>query len=442
MNTIKTYKPNAQFKLITFEMIDKIIALKIPKNEKFKFCRPSLSQAIINPLKVSYIKKEKIRSLKEHANISLPLSPTPEQRNKYFSACSLEKFANHIFNKETITTEQLTAFNDIVKNAKMRANATLTKELQTFKACDIPNIYHINNGSDKTINFSKVCNQFQDLHISEKNDINKSCMQGKPKKWFEIYTDIEESQAVEMATLIQGNEIVARALVWFDVPADKVGTDVIQPRDVYIDRIYTKTQEHRAETQTQLFFDILKHYKIETEEKIISAPIPLQVLSKMNDKNKELGKTKTKIILPNCYNRNDIFEKVKARLNTTKEIKLNSYCVFDVETNSDYYSYWPYLDSLQWFDTYNQKLISNEEHGSDILKLDSTSGAASNTHKCCDNCGQEIYNDEERWVETEDMYVCEDCAVYCDERDEWILERDAIYNNHSGQYHYNGDLDI
>mgnify|MGYP003126467952 FL=1 len=132
MNTLNTYKPDAHFKLITFEMIDKITALNIPQNEKFNFCRPSIAQAIVNPLKVSYIKKDKIKSLKEHANISLPLSPTPEQRNKYFNACSLEKFANHIFNKETITAEQLSSFDNIVKQAKEKANATLTKEIQTF----------------------------------------------------------------------------------------------------------------------------------------------------------------------------------------------------------------------------------------------------------------------------------------------------------------------
>ena len=299
MDTLKTYKTNAQFKIITFEMIDKIAALEIPKNEKFNFDIPSIAQAIINPLKVSYIKKDKIKSLKEHAKVNITLSPTPEQRNKYFNACSLEKFANHIFDKKTITAEQLTDFNNIVKEAKEKANATLTKEFKTFDAQQIPFIYNIKKGTDNET--------FKDLYVGKHNDLNASCMQGKPRKWFEIYTDINETQAVEMATLIQGNEIVARALVWFDVPADKVGTDVIQPKDVYIDRIYTKTQEHRAETQAQLYFDILKKYKVETEAtQEISTPS---------------GAVK-KLVLPNCYNSFNIREKVFARMNTTKEIKL------------------------------------------------------------------------------------------------------------------------
>ena len=421
MNTLSTYKPDANFKIITFEMIDKITALEIPKNEKFNFCRLSIAQAIINPLKVSYIKKDKIKSLKEHANISLPLLPTPEQRNKYFNACSLEKFANHIFNKETITAEQLTDFNNIVKEAKERANATLTKELKTFDAQQIPFIYNIKKGTDNET--------YNGLYIGKYNDINNSCMQGKPRKWFEIYTDIEESQAVQMATLTQGNEIVARALVWFDVPADKVGKDVIQPRDIYIDRIYSKTQEHRAETQTELYFQILKKYKVETETK---EPTP----------SVSSSSTKTQIILPNCYNSINIIEKVKARLNTTKEIKLNSSICFDVETNSDNYNYYPYCDTLTHFDTYNQKLTADEDTNSDILKLDSTSGEGRTIMLTCDQCGEEMYEEERIYIDTESLDVCECCATYCEERDEYILTDDAIYNSHSGTYHYRGDLDI
>ena len=419
MNTLNTYKPNAQFKLITFAMLDKIKALGIPQNEKFNFCRPSIAQAIVNPLKVSYIKKDKIKSLKEHANISLPLSPTPEQRNKYYNACSLEKFANHIFNKEKITSEQLSDFNNIVKEAKEKANATLTKELKTFDAQQIPFIYNLKKGADNET--------FNGLYIGKHNDINASCMQGKPRKWFEIYTDIEESQAVEMATLTQGSEIVARALVWFDIPADKVGKGVIQPKNIYIDRIYTKTQEHRAETQTELFFKILEFYKVETEAtQEISTP----------------SGTIEKLVLPNCYNATNIREKVSARMNTTKEIKFNSFCYFDVETNSDSYNYYPYLDTLKHFDTYHQKLTTDEEHGSDILKLDRTDGEANPMLCTCDQCGGEMYEEERIYIETESVDVCEHCATYCEERDEYILTDDAVYNSYSGTYHYRGDLDI
>ncbi len=172
MNTIKTYKPNTHFKSIVLEMVEKLELLKLPINKKFDYCKRSIGQAIVNPLKVSYIKKEKRKSLKEHAKVDITISPTPEQRNKYFFACSLEKFANNIFNKKNITDDQLRVFNSIVKHAKERANATLTKELQIFKAEDIPNIYHINNGSEskefqgfiyqkRTILIKAVCKESQ-----------------------------------------------------------------------------------------------------------------------------------------------------------------------------------------------------------------------------------------------------------------------------------------
>ena len=417
---LETYKTCRDFKMITFKMIEKLEMIpNISKNEKFNFCKPSLAQAIINPLKVSYIKKDKIKSLAKHAKIKLSISPTVEQRNKYYSACSLEKFANHIFNKENITAEQLKSFNEIVKQAKEKANLTLTKELKTFEASDIPEIYHINNGSDSQ--------EYNGYHITENSGINSSCMQGKPKKYFEIYTDVNEAQGVEMATLIQGNEIVARALVWFDVPADKVGTDIIQPQDIYIDRIYTKTQEHREETQAQLYFEILKNYKVETGlTKEVSTP----------------SGPKEKVILPNCFNAFNITAQISAKLNINKEIIFNSYCSFDVEVNQSIYSYYPYLDSLQYFNTDAQSLSGDEDDGSHILKLESTGGDAIETHSVCENCGDAINRDDECYIETEDMRVCECCAIYCEERDEYILESDAVYNSHSGSYHYRNDLDI
>ena len=421
MNTLETYKVNYDFKKITLEMISKITALGIPENNKFNFCKISLAQAIINPLKVSYIKQDKIKSLMEHAKVILPLSPTAEQRNKYFNACSLEKFANHIFDKKGITADQLSDFNSFVKRAKEKANLTLTKELKTFEASEIPDIYNINNGSDSK--------EYNGYYITENNGINSSCMQGKPKKYFEIYTDLNEDiHALEMATLTQGNEIVARALVWFDISKDELKTgEEIHPRSVYIDRIYTKTQEHREETQAQLYFEILKRYNIS--------------INKITEVSTPSG-PKDRVILPNCFNANNITKLIISKLNINKEVIFNSYCGFDVESLNNDYAYYPYLDSLQYFNTDTHCLSADEDDGAYILKLESTSGDAIETHTLCDNCGAEMSRDDERYIETEEMTVCECCAVYCDERDEYILESDAIYNNHSGQYHYSRDLDI
>ena len=58
----------------------------------------AVSQA--DPLKVSYIKQEKIQSLKEYANVNI--KGTPEQRKKYFTRTSINKLLSKMFiNNET-----------------------------------------------------------------------------------------------------------------------------------------------------------------------------------------------------------------------------------------------------------------------------------------------------------------------------------------------------
>ena len=101
------------------------------------------------------------------------------------------------------------------------------------------------------------------------------------------------------------------------------------------------------------------------------------------------------------------------------------------------------MDSFQWFNTYSNYLSADEESCSDILKLDCTSGGSSTTTRCeCEHCGYEVESEDDLvFVETEEMSICEDCATYCDERDEYILTDEAIYNNFTGQYHYRPDLD-
>tara|TARA_R110002020_G_scaffold324697_1_gene540337 strand:+ start:141 stop:1436 length:1296 start_codon:yes stop_codon:yes gene_type:complete len=431
MNNLKTYKTSSNFRNIIFSMIDKIINLGIKEKKNFNYCAPSLAQAIINPLKVSYIKKDKLKSLKKYAKVILPLSPTAEQRNKYFNACSIEKFANNIFNKDNITAEQLQEFNEAVKEAKEAANAKLEKTLHVLDAEHIPEIYHLNHDKEKKhlAYEAKIKGSVKSFYIGEKSDINASCMQGKPANYFDIYNDINtDSNTLKMAILTQGNEIVARSLIWIDIPAADIDRRKKQnPKHFYIDRIYTKTQEHRAETQKQLYKDVIKYFNIEID----------------NNHFLPDGEEPTnKIYLPPCFNCYDIKNKIEAEQNTTKQIFFSNSPRFDVELNEDAYNYYPYLDTYQYFNTYQQTLSNDQEHGSDILRLDSTSGDATNSLRECERCGHEHDEEESFYIETEAMSVCEDCATYCEERGEHILTDEAVYNNHSGEYHYRGDLCI
>tara|TARA_R110002072_G_scaffold106671_1_gene232864 strand:+ start:2451 stop:3716 length:1266 start_codon:yes stop_codon:yes gene_type:complete len=420
------YIENPKYKNIAFSMIAQIEQFKIVKNEKFNVCLKSIANAIVNPLKISYIKKDKIDSLQKHANIKIHATPTEEQRNKYFNACTLRKFANHYFTTEGITATQLLQFNNIVKEATAAANLLLPKTLHIIDAEHIPQIYnhkYSNENNKEPFTIGKI----QDLFIGEKSDINASCMQGKPKSYFEIYTDLnDDTHTLKMAILTQGNEIVARSLVWIDKAATDIDRRKKQhPSNFYIDRIYTKTQEHRAETQTQLYNDLIKYFNIETNSNYFLPD----------------GEEPTnKIHLPPCYNRYDIANKIEAQQNTTKQIFFSNTPRFDVELESDAYNYYPYADTFQHFNTYNQTLSNDESSDSDIIQLNNVSGEASENTRCCEECGSLTHEEEGNYID--DDFICNDCSIWCDDREESIRESDAIYNSHSGQNHHRDDLDI
>ena len=418
------YKENSEFQLIAKSMLTQIEEVKILKNDKFNICIDTISNAVCNPLKISYIKKDKILKLIEHANITIT-HPTTEQRNKYYNACTLRKFANNYFDTEGITAEQLQQFNNIVTEATAAANLLLPKTFHVLDAEHIPQIYnhkHSNTGScsqpanNEPFNIGKI----ENLHIKEKSDINKSCMQGKPKSYFEIYNDINtDENTLKMAILTQGNEIVARALVWIDkAEADIDRRKKQNPKHFFIDRIYTKTQEHRAETQTQLFNQVHKHFNINT-------------IAADND-----------IKFAPCFNWYDIKSKVTAEQNTTKEIFCSNNPIFDIEVKRDSYCYYPYADTFHHFNTYNQTLSNDESSDSDILKLNNMSGEASENTRTCNECGHETHPDELYYIDSADVEACEDCIVYCEDREESILQSDAIYNSQISEYHHRDDLDI
>jgi len=412
------YKENLDYKNIVLSMIDDISGQDIQENKKFNICLQTIANAVCSPLKISYIKKSKIVGLIENAGITIT-HPTTEQRNKYYSACTLRKFANHYFNTDGISAEQLQEFNEIVNQATAAANLLLPKTFHILDAKHIPQIYnhkHSNEHNNEPFSIGKI----ENLHIKEKSDINSSCMQGKAKQYFEIYNDLNTDEStLKIAILTQGNEIVARSLIWINKATEDIDRrKKMQPNEIFIDRIYTKTQDHRSETQTQLFNEVHKYFNVNTKS------------------------TYENIRFANCFNWYDIKSKVEAEQNTTKDIFCSSRPIFDVEVNSDSYNYYPYADTFQHFNTYNNMLSNDESSDSDVLKLNNVDGEASENTRCCHECGSETNADDMAYIDSADCQVCEDCAVYCDDRHENILTSDAIYNNCTSEYHHRDDLDI
>ena len=402
-------------------MLSDILRQDIKKDDKFNVCISSLANAIINPMKISFIKKEKIKSLKKHANVTITTKPTAEQRNKYFAACTLRRFANLFFITNDIEDEKLEEFNNIVTEATAQINQLLPKTLHILDADQIPQIYNLENNKSE----SKIKIKDKEFSIS----VDGSCMQGKPLHYFKMYTDVNpDTHQLKIALLTQGHEIIARSLVWIDLA--KMDRRAKQnPKRFYIDRIYTKTQDHREATQFELYDKVIKYFNIETD------------LDKIN---KDLNKPSHALRYPPTYHDQRFFIHRKyENMTETKSVRLNTYPNFDVELLNYSYNYYPYLDTLRQFNTSTQTLTHDEDKGSEILVLDSTCGECSNQTYECESCGYDVgHEDDLRYVETDEMNVCEDCCVYCEERDEHILTDEAIYNNFSGTYHYRPDLDV
>ena len=421
------YSENQSFKISALNMLSEIENF-CEANEKFNVCIDTLAQAVINPLKISYIKKEKIVKLLEHAGIEITDKPTPEQREKYFNCCSLQKFANNFFNKDSLNVEQLAQFNTIVKNAVSAVNSTLKKDFHLLDGKRIPEIYTLeNNKSESTITIKG-----KDYSAS----IDGSCMQGKSKDYFDIYKDIDTNRNdVKIAILTQGTEIISRAIVWIKKPAGEIDRRKKQePETFFIDRIYTKTQEHRTETQAELYMNVLKYYNC----------VEVKELDKDNPENIH-GYLK-RISIPTFYNKHNIIDTLRVKLapkyGTCLNIISGNYCGFDVYTNECAYDRFPYMDSLQWFDTCEGRLTPEREKGSYVFTLDSTCGDYSTSAHECEECGYDVEDEDDlHFVETAEQSCCDDCATFCDERDEYIMSDDAVYNNYTGCYHYRQDLE-
>ena len=426
------YTENAQFKTIIQNLITQILDVGIAANHKFDICSKTIANAVCNPSKVSYIKKDKIKSLSKHAKVKITNYPTEQQRNKYFAACSITKFVNSYFDKTNVNSDMLDDFNILVRRATEAANALLPKTFHVLDAKHIPTIYNqqhtdATNGNRSSTSEQKPVkypNIETPLYLAASTELNSSCMQGKPQKYFELYNDVNpDTHTLKIAILTQDNEIVARSLIWID----KANEDIdrrkkLDNSKVFIDRIYTKTQEHREATQIQLFDEVHKYFNIDT------------------DHNETRGiMIHKEIKFANCFNWRDIKSKVELR--ETKETHGRTYPSFDVELLSDEYSYYPYCDTFAYFDTINQTISSSEESGSHILQFCEIDGTARESAKECEQCGGHMSEDYEVWIETAQMSVCDDCCTYCDDRDESILSDDAVYNNYTGNYHYRDDLD-
>ena len=367
-----------------------------------------IGQAITNPLKVSYIKKIKVLGLLENIGFVLGKYPTRKDREKYFTATTIEKLLNDLFNPTTEDHSQ--------------------KILQVSSSID----KHLKQSIKTELFFEKDVSGFysQELKTYSYNR-NGSCMAGKPRSYFELYDLInEDEQQVQIVGLKSGGLVVARALLWKD-------NNVF-----YLDRIYIADFLQNSsieQLQTELFLKVKRAYKLDNL---------------------------------NTFNRGHIIEHIKqthkkrfdllVEKNKTKDnkLKLNfdikySNPSFDILVDSESFNN---LDEYPFTDTFryvcdklpgctgplekNYSLGCNDDNPKYIL--DCTGGEITNKENNieCMDCGGS-YDEEEDGIyysELEDNYLCDDCSCYIEERGESCSRDNATYNNYSGDYHYTNDL--
>lgn len=337
-----------------------------------------------NPLQISAITEEKKRKILENTGIVINENKQ-QHREKYFSGLKPIKFFRGLV--QEIVNDSSTAiynhletqfFNDFIKSVALYS--------AVIEAQDIPEIY--------AMKYGQLNDNGKRVFIG-----SSSCMQGKPKSWFEVY---EDTINLRMICLVDKDKnIYARALLWQDVEQDIF----------YLDRIYTAEVFNSSDSIKAVYqAQVYKHAKRLTGAKQL-----------------------------NCYSlshfKHELTTEEKGEAITTPPTAM----IIQLENCYDNYSYFPYADTFQGIEG-NEWQIDGEN--ADVL-LNQTSGENGNDIMCtCDNCGARHEEEESYYSEVDDMTLCEECAIYCEDREEYICESEAVYNSHSGHYHHRADLDI
>ncbi len=370
-----------------------IYATKSEKFNDFKF----IGTSIDNPLKVSYIKQDKIDSLLDYTGKKI--KGTKEQRKKYFTSTSINKMLSAMFIDEREKTETISA--DIDK--QLRKN--YCKNVELFIEDDLIGFYSQEN----------------------KNYIynpNGSCMSKKPASYFEIYDKFINTKA-QIVGLKVGKSVVARAILWTKTKNENIIDGVQQlnhslrykeQKFYFLDRIYIANEfqnSNKAELQTKLYNRIKRALKLKRLDCFSITHIK-DTLKKYSD----------------LFNKD--FKESKSYPNFTIQININTF--HSLEN-------YPYMDSFRWGGELRENIKFDADEDSHDYILDSTAGDyTEGNSEICDCCGERYNEDEIRWSEVEDCMICDDCGVYVEEREDIVRQDNATYNTLTGLYHYTPDL--
>ena len=343
----------------------------------FKF----VGRSIDNPMKVSYIKQDKIDSLLEHTGKKIVGTKT--QRKKYFTSTSIYKLLQSMFVIQD-ETRILTISTDIDKQLKK----DFCSGSDLFFEDDVAGFYS---------------QEITDTYIYNPNG---SCMNKKPISYFAIYDKFINVET-KIVGLKVGKSVIARAVLWAKTNQET------GEKQYFLDRIYISKEfenSNKAELQSKLYNKVKRSLKLDSL---------------------------------NCYSLTHIKSLYKDV--DKYKIRGKEYPFFSIQINQDTFfnlEYYPYMDSFRWGKetSTNIKFDADEDY-SDYILEDTGGDYTESGSSICDCCGERFHEDDLHYSETEEEYLCDNCGTYIEERGEMVREENAVLNNYTGEYHYSNDLD-
>ena len=376
-----------------YQLIFSNLGFKI--NQDFKKDYLHIKRMQTNGTKISFIKADKIQGLKKNIK-GFKLKPNDsEQRDKYFSAVKPSKLIKEVIKWDS---KKENLFNMISEQFNKDYINNLKSKLILYNGEDIGEQYH------KYMDFS-------------------GCMGGSPTSYFKVYADTE---GLQLATLKDAADtLLIRALLWHDKDKNTYWLD-----NSYEQRAINGDEEVRQDYQKKLIREVL-HILSTTKKAFKFGCSFFHKLS--NEDMKDIEKE---------FNIN-IFHKVKRKEEEAAEDKdtlILSPKINDFD--ADDFDSFPYSDTFKSIGRTYGKWQTDDNQGDDnYICCRSTEGQDENdSGLMCDCCEERTHEDEIHFSEVEDEYLCDECSVWIEERDDIARIGNTTYNNHTGESHYSHDL--
>ena len=385
------------------ELINALQMLGFKRKDNKEFLPIFIDRAICNPFKLSYICKNKFEILKENTHIDKEEREqirtekiTEEIRNKYFKATNIEKFFNLYF--DINTDEERNLFSSIINKFKVKFFGNQKYRLKTFEGEEIAEIYAGENENFKVL-ANGSCMQ------SPYNDVSSS--------WFELYTLAD----VKLICLYQGKNIVARSLLWEDKKLRFIQSPDSKciNNKFFLDRIYICNEfneETKQKIQTDLYNKVCKKLKVNFLDCFSRTHILRHLKTDRKANEKQIEKIENK---------------------TNSDPREN----FTISSNCHDLENYPYLDTFRYYNE-REGILRAHRDSSYTEYLDRTDG---HENTClCDGCNENFNEDNVHYSDIEGCYICNDCGVYLEDRDETAFRSSTTYDNYREVYLWNADL--